>query len=112
VLLYRQQDLGLRRFFASGGVSGDEIVRVARALRERRTAVRPVQLAETLPLSDTKLATAVQHLVQAGFAAVEDVGAVRAMRDGVDLGEAVEHAAEAEQHRQAFAETMRARGAR
>jgi len=102
VLFYRQQDLGLRRFFASGGVNGDEILQVARALLARRAAVRPAQLAETLPLSDTKLATAVQHLVDVDFARVEDDGAVRAARDDVDLPEAVEHAAEAEEHRQAF----------
>jgi ATP-dependent DNA helicase RecQ len=102
VLFYRQQDLGLRRFFASGGVNGDEILQVARALLARRAAVRPAQLAETLPLSDTKLATAVQQLVDVDFARVEDDGAVRAARDDVDLPEAVEHAAEAEEHRQAF----------
>jgi ATP-dependent DNA helicase RecQ len=102
VLFYRQQDLGLRRFFASGGVNGDEILQVARALLARPAAVRPAQLAETLPLSDTKLATAVQQLVDVDFARVEDDGAVRAARDDVDLPEAVEHAAEAEEHRQAF----------
>jgi ATP-dependent DNA helicase RecQ len=102
VLFYRQQDLGLRRFFASGGVKGDEILQVARALRERRGSVRPIELAEDLPLSDTKIATTVQHLVDAGFAAVDDGGGVRALRDGVDLREAVERAAEAEEHRQAF----------
>jgi ATP-dependent DNA helicase RecQ len=149
VLFYRQQDLGLRRFFASGGVKGDEILQVARALRERRGSVRPIELAEDLPLSDTKIATTVQHLVDAGFAAVDDGGGVRALRerrgsvrpielaedlplsdtkiattvqhlvdagfaavddgggvralrDGVDLREAVEQAAEAEEHRQAF----------
>jgi ATP-dependent DNA helicase RecQ len=102
VLFYRQHDLGLRRFFASGGVKGDEILQVARALRERRGSVRPIELAEDLPLSDTKIATTVQHLVDAGFAAVDDGGGVRALRDGVDLREAVERAAEAEEHRQAF----------
>src|SRR5215211_2123988 len=102
VLFYRPQDLGLRRFFASGGVNSDEILQVAGALLERRGSVRPIELAEDLPLSDTKIATTVQHLVDAGFAAVDDGGGVRALRDGVDLREAVERAAEAEEHRQAF----------
>ena len=102
VLFYRPQDLGLRRFFASGGVNSDEILQVAGALLERRGAVRPIEVAEHLPLSDTKIATAVRHLVDAGFAVVEDDGAVRGVRDGVNLGQAVEQAAEAEEHRQAF----------
>ena len=69
VLFYRPQDLGLRRFFAAG----PRQARRARTRSPRRCSshpepVRPNELAEELPISDTKLATAVQHLEEAGFA--------------------------------------------
>jgi ATP-dependent DNA helicase RecQ len=101
VLFYRQQDLGLRRFFASGRVKDDELHQVAQALIVHRDPVRPKELVEELPISDTKLATAVQHLEEAGFARVLDDGTIEPVRD-VDLIEAVERAGEAEEHRQAF----------
>ncbi|HEX2085756.1 MAG TPA: RecQ family ATP-dependent DNA helicase [Solirubrobacteraceae bacterium] len=101
VLFYRQQDLGLRRFFASGRVKDDELHQVAQALIVHRDPVRPKELVEELPISDTKLATAVQHLEEAGFAEVLDDGTIAARRD-TDLIEAVERAGEAEEHRQAF----------
>jgi ATP-dependent DNA helicase RecQ len=100
VLFFRPEDLGLRRFFASGRVKDDEILQVAQALVARHEPVPPPTLAEELPLSDTKLATAVHHLVDAGFAEVRD-GELLARRDA-DLAEAVEHAGEAEEHREAF----------
>jgi ATP-dependent DNA helicase RecQ len=101
VLFYRPQDLGLRRFFASGRVKHDELNQVAQALIVHEHAVRPKELLDDLPISDTKLATAVQHLEEAGFAKVNDDGTVEAIRD-TDLIEAVEQAGEAEEHRQEF----------
>jgi ATP-dependent DNA helicase RecQ len=101
VLFYRPQDLGLRRFFASGRVKHDELNQVAQALIVHPEPVRPKELAEELPISDTKLATAVQHLEEAGFAKVLDDGSIEAVRDA-DLIEAVERAGEAEEHRQEF----------
>jgi ATP-dependent DNA helicase RecQ len=101
VLFYRPQDLGLRRFFASGRVKHDELNQVAQALVVHPGPVRPKELAEELPISDTKLATAVQHLEEAGFARVLDDGSVEAVRD-TDLIEAVEQAGQAEEHRQEF----------
>ena len=101
VLFYRPQDLGLRRFFASGRVKDDELHQVAQALAVHREPVRPRELVEELPISDTKLATAIQHLAEAGFAEVRDDGAIAAKRDR-DLMEAVDRAGEAEEHRQAF----------
>ena len=101
VLFYRPQDLGLRRFFASGRVKDDELHQVAQALLVHREPVRPSELAEELPISDTKLATAVQHLEEAGFAEVRDDGCITCVRDA-DLLEAVERAGEAEEHRQEF----------
>src|SRR3712207_1792036 len=101
VLFYRPQDLGLRRFFASGRVKHDELHQVAQALLVHRDPVRPKELVEELPISDTKLATAVQHLEEAGFAEVLEDGSIAPVRDR-DLSEAVERAGEAEEHREAF----------
>jgi len=101
VLFYRPQDLGLRRFFASGRVKTDELEQVAQALLVHRAPVRPKELVEQLPISDTKLATAVQHLEEAGYARVIEDGAIERVRDA-DLIEAVARADEAEEHRQAF----------
>ena len=102
VLFYRAEDLGLRRFFASGRVKDDELQQVAQALLVSRVPPRPKDLVEDLKISDTKLATAVAHLEKAGFAEVLDDGSVRALRDGVELRQAVDHAGEAEEYRQAF----------
>jgi ATP-dependent DNA helicase RecQ len=101
ILFYRPQDLGLRRFFASGRVKHDELNQVAQALLVHRDPVRPKELVEELPISDTKLATAVQHLEEAGFVEVRPDGALSAVRD-TDLIEAVERAGEAEEQRQEF----------
>jgi ATP-dependent DNA helicase RecQ len=101
VLFYRPQDLGLRRFFASGRVKHDELEQVAQALLVHETPVRPKELADELPISDTKLATAVQHLEEAGFARVAGDGTIECVRDA-DLIEAVDRAGEAEEHRQEF----------
>jgi ATP-dependent DNA helicase RecQ len=103
VLFYREQDLGLRRFFAGGRVKDDELSQVATALSLAGRPVRPKELAEELPLSDTKLATAVQHLEEAGFVEVRDDGSIAPVDgEGTDIDEAVEAAGQAEEHRQAF----------
>jgi ATP-dependent DNA helicase RecQ len=102
ILFYRSEDLGLRRFFASGGVKADEVNQVAQALAVRRGPADPVELAEELPLSETKLTTALHHLEEVGFAEVGDDGAVRACPDAPPLAEAVQEAARVEEGRQAF----------
>ncbi len=102
VLFYREQDLGLRKFFAAGLVKDDELQQVAQTLLEHDDAVRPTELVEKVAISDTKLTTAVQHLEDAGFAEQRDDGSIEAVGGGSDLQEAVEQAGEAEEHRQAF----------
>jgi ATP-dependent DNA helicase RecQ len=99
LLLYRQEDLGLRRFFAGAGkVDAQEIQAVAEAVADG--AVEPTAIQERTELSASKLATAVGRL--------EDVGAVRVEPDGrlepteeLDA-EAVIAAAEAQADREAF----------
>jgi ATP-dependent DNA helicase RecQ len=102
VLFYRSEDLGIRRFFASGGVKEDELQQLAQALLVRPDPVRPGELVDELSLGETRLASAVERLEEAGFAEVLDDGSIRVVRDGVDLADAVAQAEEAEEHRREF----------
>jgi ATP-dependent DNA helicase RecQ len=107
VLFYREQDLGLRRFFAGGGITDDELSQVAQVLSLADRPVKPRELFDELPLSDTKLATAVQHLEEVGFVEVHDDGRIAAVEQEEEtieqaVEEAVEQAGESEEHRQAF----------
>ncbi|MDO9354047.1 MAG: RecQ family ATP-dependent DNA helicase [Solirubrobacteraceae bacterium] len=102
VLFYRPQDLGLRRFFASGRVGHDELEQVATALLDHpRRTVDPADLAEVLPLSDSKLATGLRQLEEAGLAEVREDGLV-AVDPRVEVDEAVDRAAESEEQREQF----------
>jgi ATP-dependent DNA helicase RecQ len=102
VLFYRPEDLGLRKFFAAGRVNDDEILTVAQELLREDRAVSVTELDERLPISETKLATTLNHLEESGFARVHGDGRVEAVHGDVDLEEAVSEAGEAEEHRQAF----------
>src|SRR3954462_7062758 len=97
-LFYRTEDVGLKRFFAGGHVEVDELAQGVDAIR-RGVAAGDLQ-AET-ELSQTKLASALSRL--------EDAGAVRVQMDGevapvgdAPPGEAVRAAAEAEEMRRSF----------
>jgi ATP-dependent DNA helicase RecQ len=101
VLLYRAEDVGLRRFFAGGGqVDEEQIEEVAAAVDRAKGPVEPGELKARTELSESKLTTAVGRL--------EDVGAVEVRPDGRvqaagDLGaEAVEAAAQVQADREAF----------
>ena len=77
VLFYRQEDLGLRRFFAGGGqVDLAELGVVWQAIDRAGDAVAPAALREATELSETKLATAVTRLEEAGAVEVQPDGAV------------------------------------
>jgi ATP-dependent DNA helicase RecQ len=102
VLFYRPEDLGLRRFFAAGVVDRAAMERVARLLAAAARPVDPADLRGELPLSRTKLATAVHRLEAAGFVEVLHDGRVRACGGEDALEAAVEAAAEAEEQRHAF----------
>ena len=100
VLFYREEDLGLRRFFAGGTVEHDVIDRVARLLDLADRPVDPADLLGESGLSRSKLLTAVHRLEEAGAVEVsEQDGAVRATARGELLAEAVDVAAAAEDDR-------------
>jgi ATP-dependent DNA helicase RecQ len=101
-LFYRSEDLGLRRFFAGGGhVEVDEIAQVLDAVRHAGGTVAPGALQEEVELSETKLATALSRLEEAGAVHVLPSGDVEPVPGGADA-DAVRAAAEAEEKRRAF----------
>jgi len=105
VLFFRPEDLGLRRFFASGRVDRSAMHRVAAVLRLSGQAVTPPRLRDELSLSETKLATAVHRLEEVGVVEVRDDGEVEARRDGPDadgLHDALDRAAQMEEDRRSF----------
>ncbi len=104
LLFYRPEDLGLRRFFAGGGlVDADEIGAVAEALRDRRGPVKAGELQDGTGLSQSKLTTAVSRLEDVGAVEVLATGAVRATSKARgDVGAVVEQAAEAQRDREEF----------
>src|SRR3954449_5638918 len=79
VLFYRAEDLGLRRFFAgSGHVGADELTEVAEVVGGARDPLEPAELQERTELSQSKLATAVSRLEDAGAVEVLPTGHVAA----------------------------------
>jgi len=100
VLFYRSEDVGLRRFFAGGHVEVDEIAQVLDAVRGARHPVPADELQHSLEFSQTKLASALARLEDAGALHVQTDGDVVRV-DGAPA-DAVRRAAEAEEMRRSF----------
>jgi len=99
-LFYRPEDLGLRRFFAgSGHVGVDELTEVAEVVGAADRPVDPAELQERTELSQTKLATAVSRLEDAGAVEVLPTGEVAARDDAPALDDAVRRALDHEDDR-------------
>src|SRR3954447_24266207 len=78
ILFYRPQDLGTRRFQASGRVDRSALDQVARGLRASSArTIDPSDIADELHLSKIRLATALQRLEEDGRGGAAP-GAVRA----------------------------------
>jgi ATP-dependent DNA helicase RecQ len=100
VLYYREEDLGLRRYFASGVPKEHDLQRVATLVGLHDGAVEPADLKEASGFGSTKLGMLVNLL--------EQVGAVQHVGDGslalgpeiVDPADAVAAALEAAEDRQ------------
>ena len=113
VLFYRPEDLGLRRFFAgSGHVGAGELTEVAQVVGAAPDPVDPADLQERTELSQSKLATAVSRLEDAGAVEVLPTGHIAARPDAPALDDAVREALDEEEDRREFArsrlEMMRA----
>jgi ATP-dependent DNA helicase RecQ len=102
VLFYRPEDLGLRRFFAGGALGVDVIQAVAQTVFEKGRPVEPAAIRDELDLSETKLATAVTRLEEAGALEGLPTGEVAPGCALDELEGAVQRAAEAEEERHAF----------
>jgi ATP-dependent DNA helicase RecQ len=100
VLFYRSEDVGLRRFFAGGHVEVDELAQVFEAVRQADQPVPANELQDETRLSQTKLASALARLEDAGALHVRTDGEVECVEDPPD--DAVRAAAEAEEMRRSF----------
>jgi ATP-dependent DNA helicase RecQ len=103
VLFYRPQDLGLRRFFAGGGLDGETIQRVAEAVARGGRSPDPAELRHELELSETRMMSALTRLEDVGGLRLRPDGRVDAARlDPNQIEATVGRATEAEQERRAF----------
>ncbi|MDP8992283.1 MAG: ATP-dependent DNA helicase [Actinomycetota bacterium] len=111
VLFYRPEDLGIRRFFAGGGLAPDKVKDVAETVAEAGQPVAVEELRDVTGLSDARLTQALNRLEESGAVDVLADGEVAATGE-VSPGDAVDEAAAAEEHRrradQSRVEMMRA----
>ena len=100
VLFYRTEDLGLRKFFASGVPDETALRRVATLVQHAPGPVGPTALAEEARLSNTRLAGVVNLLEQAGALEVHADGDITVADEAPEPREAAVAAVEvAESHR-------------
>ena len=103
MLFYRPEDLGLRRFFAGGGhVGADELRAVAEVVGATDGPVDPADLQARTELTETKLATAVSRLEDAGAVEVLPTGRIAAAAGAPPLEDAVEAALDGEEDHREF----------
>ena len=81
VLFYRSEDVGLKRFFAGGHVEVDELAQVLEALERAGHPVPANELQDSTSLSQTKLASALARLEDAGALHVRTDGEVEPVAD-------------------------------
>ncbi|MGW7681544.1 RecQ family ATP-dependent DNA helicase [Kribbella sp. NPDC054772] len=98
-LFFRHADLGLNRFFASGGVTDEDLVAVAGAIHEHRPADVPA-LARAAGLSAARVERALGRLTDARVVAI---GHQFHLARGVDVDKAVAAASAVEHDRREVA---------
>ena len=96
VLYYRQEDLGLRRFFAAGSVAVEPLTRVARLLEaaaagdsEVDLRVDLVELRKVGRVSSSRLSAILGQLTHAGFVRVDPTGSLELLPDRPSVDEVV-----------------------
>jgi ATP-dependent DNA helicase RecQ len=95
ILFYRPEDLGLRRFFASGGSPDESALRkVATLVQAGDGDVGAKELAREADISRSRLTSAVNLLEQAGAVEVSERGNVAAADDAPRPADAAEEAAD------------------
>lgn len=99
VLFYRPEDLGLRKFFASGTPDDTALRRVATLLEHAHEPVAPAELAHEADLSGTRLAGLLNLLEQVGAARVTPDGTVGRPGDAPPPAEAAMLALEVAENR-------------
>ena len=77
-LFYRPEDLGLRKFFASGAPDETALRKVVTLVQHADGAVQPAALAEEMDVASTRLVGLVNLLEQVGAVHVRDDGALEA----------------------------------
>jgi ATP-dependent DNA helicase RecQ len=83
LLLWRQEDLGLRKFFANAGqLDLDEVERVAIVLNAAQDPVPQDALRDALDMSETRLGQVLTRLEDAGAVDIRGDGTVQAVLDG------------------------------
>jgi ATP-dependent DNA helicase RecQ len=102
VLFYRPEDLGLRHFFAGGALGVDVIQGVAESIFDAGRPVEPSELRDSSGLSETRLATAIARLEEAGAVKELPSGEVAPACPRDDLEPAIQRAAVAEEERHEF----------
>ena len=98
VLYYRQEDLGLRRFFAAGSVAVEPLTRVARLLEAAsgnelaNLRVDLTELRKVGRVSSSRLSAILGQLTHAGFVRVDPTGSLELLPDRPTVDEVVAHA--------------------
>jgi ATP-dependent DNA helicase RecQ len=100
-LFYRPQDLGRRRFFASGRVDDATLQRTARAVVAAGRPIDAGDLREHLDLHRSRMASVLHRLEDAGIVDVTETGAVAPVR-GADVEASLRDAAAREADRESF----------
>jgi ATP-dependent DNA helicase RecQ len=100
-LYYRPEDLGRRRFFASGKLDRATLERVARVVVAVGHPVDAAALREELGMGRSRIATVLHRLQDAGVVEVTDDGHVSAIA-GADLTDGLEDATHDEIDREHF----------
>jgi ATP-dependent DNA helicase RecQ len=94
VLFYRSEDLGLRRFFSSGGADPDALAGVATALRDSDGPLTRADLRTALGVSPQRVARAVNLLGQVGAVRARGRSRTALRYSGGEVADAVAAAAE------------------
>jgi ATP-dependent DNA helicase RecQ len=100
LLCYRPENLGIRRFFASGGqVEADQVARVVEAIQQADEPLGLRALQRVVDLSQAKLTSALNGLEEVGAIEILPTGEAAARPDAPELPKAAQAVARLQQRR-------------